>query len=141
MASVKVPVSDIKVSFPVVQGKVNSMRFPDLGGNSLADLNAKLADGKDCILGAVFRSITDPERSVDAPCKVKNFSGTISLVEPWTLTIEGEGIFDAHPIAYSLIEDEGSAEVWFCDVVIDGVELQQDTEEKSKWVKLTVVSK
>lgn len=136
----KVKVTGIKASFPVSQGMINAMMNPELCGNSVSDLNSKLAGQKNCVMSAVFRSIKDPDTSFDAPCDLKNFAGSILISEDLDLTIEGDGEFDAHAYAQGLIEDEGSAEVWFCDLNIDGIELGLETDSEETWVKLATVS-
>lgn len=135
----KVKVTGIKASFPVSQGIVNAMMKPELGGNSVSDLNSKLEGKKNCEIGAVFRSISS-DTSYDAPCNLKNFTGSILISEDLDLTIEGDGEFNASAYAQGLIEDEGSAEVWFCDLNIDGIELGLETDSEETWVKLATVS-
>ena len=137
----KVNISGIKASFPVCQGTINAMMNPELGGNSVSDLNSKLGGKKNCEIRAVFRSVDDPDTSFDAPCKLENFSGSVDISEDLILTIEGYGDFNAHAYAQGLVEDEGSAELWFCDLNIDGIELGLKTDEDETWVKLATVTK
>lgn len=133
-------VTGIKATFQVTQGTLNAMMNPELGGKSIEEINQALEAGKNCEIGAVFRSISDADTSYSAPCAVKAFKGTISLSDNMLLTIEGEGQFDAHAYAIGLIEDEGSAEVWFTTLNVDGIELEFETESDEPWVKISTVN-
>ena len=140
MAKVKVLVKDINAKIPMVQGFFNKMLKPDFNGLSVEDLNLRIKGAKKVSLEGVFRD-KDHEQSYDVSCKLIAFKGDISLDNNLTLSISGEGNFDASAYAYGIIEDEGVAEFWFSTLKIDDIELDHDTDADDTGVFLATVKK
>ena len=140
MAKVKVLVKDIDAKIPMAQGFFNKMLKPDFNGLSVEDLNLKIKGGKKVSLEGVFRD-KDHQQSYDVSCKLAAFKGSVFLDNTLTLSITGEGMFDASAYAYGIIEDEGVAEFWFSTLKIDDIELDHDTDADDNAVFLATVKK